>query len=145
MQSRSITARLRPSTIRSVFNGLKLIVNYKYHSHFVHTCYSSVWFSQSGRIISPHAVNRLVFIVQTNLYSLWWDFKLYVVIIQVKYSLQWPSRGSGRGPVSIPGLCMWDLWWTKWHWDRLFSEYFGLSTSVQLLLILLSERQYGKE
>jgi hypothetical protein len=26
---------------------------------------------------------------------------------------------------------MWDLWWTKWHWDRFFSEYFGflLSTS----------------
>jgi hypothetical protein len=20
---------------------------------------------------------------------------------------------------------MWDLWWTKWHWDRFFSEYFG--------------------
>jgi hypothetical protein len=20
---------------------------------------------------------------------------------------------------------MWDLWWTKWHWDRFFFEYFG--------------------
>jgi hypothetical protein len=20
---------------------------------------------------------------------------------------------------------MWDLWWTKWHWDRFFPEYFG--------------------
>jgi hypothetical protein len=19
---------------------------------------------------------------------------------------------------------MWDLWWTKWHWDRFFYEYF---------------------
>jgi len=121
------------STIRSVFNGLKLIVNYTYHPHFVHTCYSSACFSQSGRIILPHAVNRLVFVVQTNLYFLWWEFKLHVFIIQVKYSLQWPSRVSGRGPVSIPGLCMWDMWSTKWHWDRLFSEYFGLSTSVQLL------------
>jgi hypothetical protein len=18
---------------------------------------------------------------------------------------------------------MWDLWWTEWHWDRLFSEF----------------------
>jgi hypothetical protein len=26
---------------------------------------------------------------------------------------------------SIPGEVMWDLWWTKWHWDR-----FSLSTSV---------------
>lgn len=21
----------------------------------------------------------------------------------------------------------WDLLWTKWHWDRFFSEYFGIS------------------
>jgi hypothetical protein len=20
---------------------------------------------------------------------------------------------------------MWDLWWTKWHWDRFFSEFFN--------------------
>jgi hypothetical protein len=20
------------------------------------------------------------------------------------------------------GQSMWDLWWTKWHWDRFFSE-----------------------
>jgi hypothetical protein len=20
---------------------------------------------------------------------------------------------------------MWDLWWTKWHWDRFFPEYFS--------------------
>jgi hypothetical protein len=25
---------------------------------------------------------------------------------------------------------MWDLWWTKWHWDRFFSEFFGLPLSV---------------
>jgi hypothetical protein len=25
---------------------------------------------------------------------------------------------------------MWDLWWTKWHWDRFFSEYFGFPLSV---------------
>jgi hypothetical protein len=24
-----------------------------------------------------------------------------------------------------PGLVMWDLWWKKWRWGRLFSEYFG--------------------
>jgi hypothetical protein len=27
---------------------------------------------------------------------------------------------------------MWDLWWTKWHWDRFFSEYFGFPLSVSL-------------
>jgi hypothetical protein len=24
---------------------------------------------------------------------------------------------------------MWDLWWTKWHWDRFFSWYFGFPLS----------------
>jgi hypothetical protein len=33
---------------------------------------------------------------------------------------------------------MWDLWWTKWHWDRFFLEYSGFpglfhSTGTQLL------------
>jgi hypothetical protein len=21
---------------------------------------------------------------------------------------------------------VWDVWWTKWNWDRFFPEYFGL-------------------
>jgi len=25
------------------------------------------------------------------------------------------ARRVGRG--SIPGQFIWDLWWTKWHWD----------------------------
>jgi hypothetical protein len=25
---------------------------------------------------------------------------------------------------------MWDLWWTKWHWDRFFSEFFGFPLSI---------------
>jgi hypothetical protein len=36
----------------------------------------------------------------------------------------------GAGPVSLPGQFMWDLWWTKWHWDRFFSESFGFPLSV---------------
>jgi hypothetical protein len=33
---------------------------------------------------------------------------------------------------------MWELWWTKWQWDRFFSEYFGFpcqfhSTGAPLL------------
>ena len=28
-----------------------------------------------------------------------------------------PASACG-GLVSIPGWSMWDLWWTKWHWDR---------------------------
>jgi hypothetical protein len=48
---------------------------------------------------------------------------------------------------------MWDLWWTKWYWDRFFSEFFGLLLSIyhptvalQTLIIwgmrnMLAERQ----
>jgi hypothetical protein len=25
---------------------------------------------------------------------------------------------------------MWDFWWTKWHWDRFFSEFFGFLMSI---------------
>jgi hypothetical protein len=25
---------------------------------------------------------------------------------------------------------MWDLWWTKWHWDRFFSEFLDFPLSV---------------
>jgi hypothetical protein len=39
--------------------------------------------------------------------------------------------GSHRGGLcSIPGQSMWDLWWTKWHWDRFFPEYFGFPLSI---------------
>jgi hypothetical protein len=31
---------------------------------------------------------------------------------------------------SIPDQSMWDLWWTKWHWDRFFFQYFGFPLSV---------------
>jgi len=32
-----------------------------------------------------------------------------------------PYRG---GLNSISGLYVWDLWYTEWPWDRLYSEYF---------------------
>jgi hypothetical protein len=39
----------------------------------------------------------------------------------------------GGVPGSRPGQSMWDLWWTKWHWDRFFSELFGFPLSISLL------------
>jgi len=29
------------------------------------------------------------------------------------------------GLVSTPGYCICNLWWTKWRFDRFFSEHFG--------------------
>jgi hypothetical protein len=46
------------------------------------------------------------------------SYSLYLV----NQSIPASHRG---GPGSIPGQSMWDLWWTKWNWDRFFHEYFG--------------------
>jgi hypothetical protein len=35
-----------------------------------------------------------------------------------------------RNPKSRPCQFMWDLLWVKWHWERFFSEFFGLTLSV---------------
>jgi hypothetical protein len=36
---------------------------------------------------------------------------------------------------------MWDLWWTKWHWGRFFSEYFGFPYQLhQLIHILIKDK-----
>jgi hypothetical protein len=37
-----------------------------------------------------------------------------------------------RGPGSRPGQYKWNLWWTKWHWDRFFSKFFGLPVNIIL-------------
>jgi hypothetical protein len=48
---------------------------------------------------------------------------------------------------------MWDLWWTKWHWDRFCSQYFAFPLSVSfhqcsilifIHTLLLLARQVGK-
>jgi len=37
---------------------------------------------------------------------------------------------SPRESGSVPGQSMWDLWWTKRHWNRFCSKYFGFPLSV---------------
>ena len=55
------------------------------------------------------------------------------------YSLS--SHGGVLG--SVPGQCVWDLWWTGWQWDRFLPDYFGLlclhPTNVPYLSIHLSQ------
>jgi hypothetical protein len=31
---------------------------------------------------------------------------------------------------SRPDQSVWDLWWTKWHWDKFFSESLGFPLSI---------------
>jgi hypothetical protein len=50
------------------------------------------------------------------------------------------SHRGGPGP--LPRQFMWDLWWTKWHWDRVFSQRFDFPLSISFhqcsILIFLS-------
>jgi hypothetical protein len=34
------------------------------------------------------------------------------------------------GPGLIQGPSVWNLWWTKWQWDRFHSKCFGFPLSV---------------
>jgi hypothetical protein len=62
------------------------------------------------------------------------------------------ASNSGR-PRSIPGEFTWDLWWTKWHWDRFclpvlrfpLSSLYEWSVFFFILVLLLSEGQAGAE
>ena len=38
-----------------------------------------------------------------------------------------PPTAEARVRSRVP---MWDLWWTKWHWDRFLPEYFGFPLSI---------------
>lgn len=60
---------------------------------------------------------------------------------------------SQRRTFSIPGLCMWGLWWINCHWQRFFFKYFFLPLSVtfhkypiliSIYMLLLSEGQVGE-
>jgi hypothetical protein len=35
-------------------------------------------------------------------------------------------EGSGDKSLASHRRHMWDLWWTKWHWDQFLSEFFTL-------------------
>jgi hypothetical protein len=39
---------------------------------------------------------------------------------------------------------MWDLWWTKWHWDRFFPEYFGFPLSISFHLCSITGKNEKK-
>ena len=45
----------------------------------------------------------------------------------------YPSACHLGGPVSVPGQSMWGLWWTKWHWNRVFSTIFATSPNTVIL------------
>jgi hypothetical protein len=57
-------------------------------------------------------------------------FFVHVSYVEGRVMAQAVSRLSPRRPGFAPRSIQWDLWWTKWHWDRFFSEFFGFPQSI---------------
>jgi hypothetical protein len=109
------------SPVVTVCTASLTFTNSTFCPHGVLTCF--VWVSEQTAIVSLHSINWLVFTTEAEcVYCAVRTESLKV--IQDKLSL------SHKGPGSIPSQSMWDLWWTKWHWDRFFSQYSRSPLSV---------------
>ena len=51
-------------------------------------------------------------------------------IVQLTDTSQVCATAHSRGPDSIPGQSVQDLWWTRWRQERLSYKYFSLTLSV---------------
>ena len=56
-------------------------------------------------------------------------------------SCQTFTAEAGFNPRSVPV----DLWWTKWHWDKIFLEDFGYPCQAMYRTIILPVVLYGCE
>jgi hypothetical protein len=45
------------------------------------------------------------------------------VAVQTLTASPVPMDFAAWRPRFDPGLSVWDMWWTKWHWDEVFSAY----------------------
>jgi hypothetical protein len=85
---------------------------------------------QKNKICDYHELSKLQFRISIIDIPTGMQIQKYIYSYQL-YSLNQHFAFSHRGgPGSIPGQSMWDLWWTKRHWDRFFSEYFGFTLSM---------------
>ena len=73
--------------------------------------------------------------------------KSQCILAGISKSYHWQCQTSGSysptfqhgGLRSIWGYSVWDLWWTKWHWYRMFCKYLSfysryLSTNISCKL-----------
>jgi hypothetical protein len=57
----------------------------------------------------------------------------YEILSQMYKAVPWLRRLvaglSPWRPSLLPVQSMWDLWWTKWHWERFFLKFFSFTLS----------------
>ena len=79
--------------------------------------------------VPTRSVARVCFLLGRN-----WIFKHYCDELRECNAALWfrwlaVGKSQRRDPVLILGQSM---WWTKWHWHRFLSEYFGFPVSIIL-------------
>jgi hypothetical protein len=75
------------------------------------------WITKATDTHSEYVLIRISFSTATMVERTHLNVALYVLRTACLYNTE---------AKSIPGQCMGDLWWTKWHWDRFLSVYVGL-------------------
>jgi hypothetical protein len=83
-----------------------------FHTTKHSTLFSSVYLHWSSRIYNTGTIK--VSLNHTFPISLCYSIHMGHAIAQA--ISRWLPTAAARG--SSPGLVMWDLWWTKWHWGR---------------------------
>jgi hypothetical protein len=104
------------------------------NNHNITSIQSRVHFVQNN---SSSGTDRLGLLVRQYSYCLLGKTHFSRINARVFLRLSRPCHGSrsqysatqGGGPGSV-ALFIWDLWWTKWHCDRVFSQCCGCSRSV---------------
>jgi hypothetical protein len=62
-------------------------------------------------------------VVDFNLKKVWKEaFVTLIKVLSQGYAMAEVACHC-RGPGSCPSQSLWDLWWTKWHRDRFFSDF----------------------
>ena len=80
-------------------------------------------------------VKRCICVFYLN-YSLFCLHQLLLICLLCHGPGGWSLASYCGGHCSIPGQCMWNLWWMKCPWDKFLSKYCHLSLSVIIPAIL---------
>jgi hypothetical protein len=91
---------------------------YWYDSHLLsNICYNDNNYNYSSCRCGKSSDYQLLAMVTVNGTKYWLQ---QLLLAHIRYA------GLGSRPVQY----VWDLWWTKWQWDRFSSEFFGLFLSI---------------
>jgi hypothetical protein len=51
-------------------------------------------------------------------------------VLVIQFCVRAMAQAVSLRPLNAEARSTWDFWWTKWHWDRVFSVYFGFPLSI---------------